>query len=215
MCPCPPGESLTQILSQVDLFYCGFYLKAASNGNFFPRCCSPAPPVISSRWMFSQCLWGKGWNISIGNLHREYLKGSTHSDKSIPWMCSRSAHPEFVSKQTLQEWFPHARMVFCADLESKNFWIIAYSNKEPVTYWIFWLIGELIAYLTMLKLPFCDSLRRERPLWGLLKWRNCVVLKVCLSLKALFKDYRRKNQLLQHKKPLVQGMGAFEEKFCC
>lgn len=37
------------------------------------------------------------------------------------------------------------------NLESKNFNIIAYPNKNPVAYKLFILIGELIAYLAVLK----------------------------------------------------------------
>lgn len=106
--------------------------------------------------VFSQSLWGKGGNISTGNLQREFGKLSTYFINSIPWLCSRSAHPEFVSKQTLQEQFLRTRMVFCANLESKDFRIIAYSNKNPVAYQIFWLIGELIAYLTTLNHRFLN-----------------------------------------------------------
>lgn len=48
-------------------------------------------------------------------------------------------------------------MSFCTNLESKDLNVIAYSNKNPVAYKILILIGELIAYLGMLKYLFRES----------------------------------------------------------
>lgn len=102
--------------------------------------------VIPSRWMGREETSPlKTWaGISLNTLITLI--------NSVVWICVPLLHMQIVYIQTKTSGIISVfQDGFCTNLESKDLNVIAYSNKNPVAYKIFILIGELIAYLAMLK----------------------------------------------------------------
>lgn len=104
----PLGESLSQTLSRVDFFSCGFYLRAASSGNFSPRCCSPAQAGGSTQAdvFFPESL-RKGmehfhWEAAEGIWEVLHLLYKFHPTAALPF-CTPRVYTQTNSSGTISQ----------------------------------------------------------------------------------------------------------------